>query len=182
MNKQLLQSKQSIIGDTGPVYAALEEAETLPPGAYTSESVYTTEVERLMRSQWICVGRLDQVPERGSYRSLELLGEPLLIVRGDDDAVRVLSRVCRHRSAEVARGSGVTRAFRCPYHAWTYRLDGSLHAAPLMDGAQHFDVKRCGLNEFASEAWEGWLFVNLDARADPLGPRLAPLSALLVFV
>lgn len=165
--------------DLAAARAPLEEAAPLPPGLYTSAAVYSAEVEHIFRREWICVGRADQVPERGNYLSLELFDEPLMLVRGDDYNVRVLSRVCRHRAAEVASGAGKTGAFRCPYHAWTYRLDGSLHAAPLMDGARRFDVARCGLREFRTAAWEGWVFVNLDGNAEPLEPQLAPLSTML---
>ena len=159
--------------------APLARAFTLPAEAFTSAEVYAREESHLFAGGWLCVARLDQVPEPGDYLSIDLLAEPLLVVRGDDDRVRVLSRVCRHRAAELVSDSGNTRSFQCPYHAWTYRLNGELLGAPLMDGAEDFDKRACSLPEIRSETWQGWLFVNLDGKAAPLGPRLAPLSAAL---
>ncbi|MCG8589828.1 MAG: aromatic ring-hydroxylating dioxygenase subunit alpha, partial [Proteobacteria bacterium] len=157
----------------------LEKATTLPAGAFTSPAVYSAEVERIFEREWLCAGRADQIPEPGDYFALDLLGEKLVVVRGRDGEIRVLSRVCRHRAAELVRGAGNTRSFQCPYHAWTYRLDGALVGAPMMDGAEGFDRQTCRLPELRSELWEGWIFVNFDADAAPLGPRLEPLSKLL---
>lgn len=157
----------------------LEEALTLPPAAYTSAAVYRTEIERLLRREWLCVGRVDQLDGAASYFTLDLLGERLLVVRDEADTIRVMSRVCRHRAADVAKGAGRTRAFTCPYHAWTYRLDGSLHRAPLMDERAPGGDPDCALRRFRTEVWEGWIFVNFDDEAAPLGPQLAPLAETL---
>ncbi len=157
----------------------LERATTLPAEAFTSQSVYEGEIERIFLREWLCAGRIDQIPDAGDYFTLDLLGDKLVVVRGTDEQIRVLSRVCRHRAAEVVRGAGNTRSFRCPYHAWTYHLDGSLAGAPYMDGAAGFDRKTCRLPELRSELWEGWIFVNFDPDATPLGPRLTPLSRTL---
>ena len=157
----------------------LPSATTLPSEAFTSPDVYQAEVEKLFFGGWLCVGRADQVPEPGDFFTLDLLEERLLVVRGEDGRVRVLSRVCRHRAAEVVSGKGRARTFQCPYHAWTYATDGRLLGAPLMDGAEGFDPASCRLPEYTSELWEGFLFVNLDGRAAPLGPALAPLSEML---
>jgi len=154
----------------------LERATTLPSEAFTSPLVYEREIEHIFLREWLCAGRIDQIPNPGDYVTLDLLGDKLVIVRGTDGQIRVLSRVCRHRAAEVVNGSGNARSFRCPYHAWTYRLDGSLVGAPYMEDAEGFDRKTCHLPELRSEIWEGWIFVNFDANAAPVGPRLAPLS------
>ena len=153
-----------------------EKAWTLPAEAFTSPAIYEREVERILSREWLCVGRADQVPEPGDYQSLDLLGDRLVVVRGQDARVRVLSRVCRHRGAELVQGRGTARSFQCPYHAWTYRLDGSLVGAPHMEGAEGFDRTSCRLPEIRSELWEGWIFVNRDGDVPALGPRLAPLS------
>ena len=157
----------------------LEKATTLPAAAFTSPAVYQAEVERILEREWLCAGRADQLPEPGDYFTLDLLGEKLVVVRDQDGEIRVLSRVCRHRAAELVRGAGNARSFQCPYHAWTYGLDGRLVGAPMMEGAAGFDRKTCRLPEMRSEIWEGWIFVNFDADAAPLGPRLEPLSKLL---
>jgi len=154
----------------------LAEAATLPSEAFTSDVVYAREVETAFRGQWLCVGREDQVASAGDFLCVDLLGERLVVVRGKDDEIRVLSRICRHRGAELIAGRGSTRSFSCPYHAWTYHLDGQLGGAPQMEGVASFDRADFGLTHFKSSSWEGFLFVNLDGKAAPLGESLAPLS------
>jgi phenylpropionate dioxygenase-like ring-hydroxylating dioxygenase large terminal subunit len=157
----------------------LEKASTLPGDAFTSPDVYEREVERILLREWLCVGRTDQIPEPGDYFTLDLLGDKLVAVRGEDAEIRVLSRICRHRAAELVQGCGNARSFQCPYHSWTYRLDGRLVGAPYMERADGFDRASCRLPEIRSELWEGWIFANFDREAEPLDPQLAPLSKLL---
>ncbi len=159
--------------------SALAKATTLPANAFTSPGLYEIETERVLASSWLCAGRLDQVPNVGDYRCVDLLGDKLVMVRSQDEIVRVFSRVCRHRAAEVACGHGNTKSFQCPYHAWTYSLDGSLRGAPFMEQTANFDRRDFGLPEIRTEVWEGWVFVNFDREAEALGPQLAPLSQLL---
>jgi len=157
----------------------LAQAMTLPAAAFSSPATYEREVERIFGRSWLCAGRLDQIPEPGDYLPLDLLGRKLLVVRGADGEVRVLSRVCRHRAADLVKEAGHANSFQCPYHAWTYGLDGRLIGAPFMESSESFDKKSCRLPEARSEIWEGWVFVNLDPDAAPLAEGLAPLSALL---
>lgn len=157
----------------------LQQASTLPPNAYTSARVYQREVERAFLREWLCVGRVDQVRSPGDYFTMDLLGDKLVVVRDEEGTIHVLSRVCRHRSAEVAQGTGNTRSFRCPYHCWTYRLDGRLVSAPFMDRAEGFDRTACRLPKLRSEVWQGFIFANFDRNAEPLGARLAPVAELL---
>lgn len=157
-------------------YADDDYRYSLQPGFYTSPSWLSYEKKHLLRREWLCLGRMDEVAKPGQYFTQDVLGEPLLIVRGKDDSVRVLSNVCRHRSMQVAEGHGQARTFVCPYHAWTYELDGSLLRAPLMPD---IDRSQCGLPEFQSEVWQGFIFVNIAGGASPLAPRLAGLDDLL---
>jgi phenylpropionate dioxygenase-like ring-hydroxylating dioxygenase large terminal subunit len=150
----------------------------LPPACYTSPEFYTQETERIFRRDWLCVGRVDEVAEPGDYLSLDLLGEPLVMVRDAAGEVRVLSRVCRHRAMPVVSGSGRARAFVCPYHTWTYALDGRLLGAPEMSQTPGFDPAGCRLPSLRSEVWEGFVFVSLDPQAPALGPSLVGLAAL----
>lgn len=131
-----------------PSRRPLEQARSLPAEAFTAPAVYDREVERLFRKEWLCAGRVDQIPAAGDYLCLDLLDEKLVVVRGRDGEIRVLSRICRHRAAEVARGSGRADTFVCPYHAWAYHLDGRLAGAPLLDRIEGFDRKACRLPEF----------------------------------
>jgi phenylpropionate dioxygenase-like ring-hydroxylating dioxygenase large terminal subunit len=173
----------------------LARARTLPAAAYTSEEFFDWEVAHLLRGGWQCVAHVSQIPEPGDFLNLDLLGEPLIAVRGKDGAVRVLSRVCPHRSmdimpagfgyeghgpAEARPGKGDcghTRIFLCPYHAWTFELDGRLKACPEMHRAEDFARDDFALKAFRSEVWCGFIFVNLDGAAGPLGRGLSGMAA-----
>jgi len=140
------------------------------------------------------VAHVSQVPNPGDFLNLDLLGEPLIVVHGKDDAIRVLSRVCPHRSmdimpegfgyaghspAEARDGKtdcGRTRLFLCPYHAWTFELDGQLKACPEMHEAEGFCRDDFFLKPFRSEIWQGFVFVNLDGHAPPLADGLAGMA------
>lgn len=150
---------------------------TLPPRSYTEPALFERERERLFRREWICVARADQLAAAGDYVAFELCGDPLVAVRGDDGAIRVLSRVCRHRwMPVVADGRGNRRSFQCPYHLWTYGLDGRLIGAPDMQQAAGFDRAQCALPSLPVEIWQGFVFTCLDREAAPLAPRLAGLA------
>jgi phenylpropionate dioxygenase-like ring-hydroxylating dioxygenase large terminal subunit len=155
--------------------ARFAEAETLPPRWYHDPAIYAQEEQRIFRRGWLCVGREDQLPEPGDYLAFELLGEPLMAVRDETGALRVLSRVCRHRWMPVVEGRGNRRSFQCPYHLWTYALDGQLRAAPEMDRSEGFERARCRLPELRSERFEGWIFASFDPEAAPLAPQLEGL-------
>lgn len=156
----------------------MHQATTMPALAYTSEKFLELEREEIFAKEWVCVGRADEVPHPGDYYVTRLAGEPLLIVRGDDNKVRVLSNVCRHRWTEVAAGKGNAKRFICPYHAWTYNREGRLVHTRFMDQSGAFNPD-CRLPEIRSEVWLGFLYVNLDGKARPLGPRLATLEKLI---
>ncbi len=149
---------------------------SLPREAYLSAEVFEAEVAHVFRKEWLAVARAEDVAEPGDYRSFELFGTPLMLVRGRDGDLRALSRVCRHRAMPVAEGAGNTKAFQCPYHLWRYGLDGTLLTAPAMEKSAVFDPADCALPSYPVEVWEGFVFVNLDPGAAPLGPRLARLS------
>lgn len=155
------------------------EAAGLPPYTYTSPDWYKLEVERIFMHEWLCMGRVDQVSKSGDYFTLNLLGEPLVVVRDLQNNIRVLSTVCRHRGMEVVEGSGNQKSFQCPYHLWTFSLDGEMLGAPEMQKTENFDRKQCRLPALRVELWEGFIFANFNPHAKPLAPRLAPLSALL---
>ncbi len=152
------------------------KTQTLPSACYTSAEFLELEKEEIFRKEWICLGRVDEIPKRGDYFTTELIDEPLIVVRGQDDRVRALSNVCRHRSSVLLEDKGNTKHFVCPYHAWSYATDGQLLRAPYMDQVKGFKVQECKLPEFATEVWHGFLYVNLDGKAKPLAPRLKGLE------
>jgi phenylpropionate dioxygenase-like ring-hydroxylating dioxygenase large terminal subunit len=129
-------------------------------------------IGELFRKQWICVGHAGALGSPGDFFTTELVGEPLLVVRDSSTAIRVLSNVCRHGASPVAHGAGNATRFVCSYHGWTYGLDGRLLGAPLIQEDEHFAKGGCRLPQFASELWQGYIFVNLDG----LAPQLAPAA------
>lgn len=145
----------------------------LPPAAYTGDEMLELERRRIFARAWIAVAHISQLAAAGDYTTFEIAGHPVLAARGADGRLRAFSNVCQHRSAPVASGSGRRTVFRCPYHAWTYGLDGRLLGAPYMDRAATAGI---GLAPLALETWQGLVFVSLDADAPPLAPVLADLE------
>lgn len=154
----------------------IEEARALPPQAYLNDELYDLELEHLFRRDWICVGRQEDAPTPGSYFAVEFVGEPVVVVRGQDGVLRAFSNVCRHRYMQVVEGAGRAPRLVCPYHGWAYHLDGSMASAPQMSESRVFKKEACRLPEYRLEVWLGFVFVNLDPCAEPMSPRLAPLA------
>jgi choline monooxygenase len=151
------------------------EAETLPPVAYTSEEFYRREVERIFLREWNFMGRADLVSNPGDYFAVELVGVPIIVVRGSDGQVRAFANHCRHRGSALVSGEGNCKAFKCPYHSWVYGLDGRLLGTPEMQHSRDFDPVRYGLIPVKLETWGGFLFVNFDPDSRPLGDFLGDL-------
>jgi phenylpropionate dioxygenase-like ring-hydroxylating dioxygenase large terminal subunit len=153
--------------------APVAEAQGLPPVIYTSDEFLEFEKRSLFDHDWLCVGRASQVANPGDWFSVMMNDEPLLVVRGKDQQLRVLSAVCQHRGMQVAEGSGTTTTFTCPYHHWIYGLDGRLLGAPAMERTLHFEKKECALPSVRVEVWQGFIFINFDDNAAPLAPTLS---------
>ena len=162
-----------------PPSQPMERATTLPPHYYTDADIWRVEQEMIFRRQWFAVGRADQVAEAGDFFTFDLVGTPMIIVRGKDGVPRAISAACLHRFMPVAEGSGNRTSFQCPYHLWTYGLDGQLIGAPEMERAEGFEKADCRLPEIRLEVWEGFVFVNLDRDAEPLAPQLTTLAGKL---
>ena len=147
---------------------------SLPPEAFYSSMLHEVEVERAFYRRWVLIGRADQVPEPGDFFCFDVLDEPVVAVRDENHEVRVLSRVCRHRWMHVCEGQGNTNVFVCPYHAWTYELDGRLRHAPEMNATPNFDAASTALPVVRSEIWQGFIYVNVSGDAPPLADTLEP--------
>jgi phenylpropionate dioxygenase-like ring-hydroxylating dioxygenase large terminal subunit len=156
--------------------SSLRDGSALPAECYRDPALFELELERVLRPGWHAVARWDDLPEPGDYASLDLFGEPLLLVRDDARRLRLISRVCTHRAHVLVEGSGNARRFTCPYHRWAFERDGRLAAAPLMEDAPGFDRERCGLPEVRTEEWLGFVFACLDPDAPPLAPSLSVLE------
>lgn len=160
----------------------LPEAMSLPASAYTDPSFHEWEMTHIFRREWIALCHASQLPKVGNYMNVDLAGEPLVITRGNDEKIRVLSRVCRHRAMDICPQGfgrderGNARVLLCPYHYWGYGLDGQLKGCPEMQRAEGFNRRDVKLHEFASETFAGFVFVNLDGNADPLRDKLAGLD------
>lgn len=148
----------------------------LPAECYRDPAFFDLELEHVLRPGWHPIARWDSLPEVGDFSAIDLFGEPLVIVRDDDEALRVFSNVCRHRAHTVAHGSGNSKSLVCPYHRWTYGLDGGLRGAPLMDEQTGFDRARCGLIELPTESWQGFLLVSLDKEPTSFAKNLEGLD------
>jgi phenylpropionate dioxygenase-like ring-hydroxylating dioxygenase large terminal subunit len=159
----------------------VSDALALPPECYTSPEWYEFERRAVFDRDWMVLAHVGTIPDNGDYVSVEVNGEPLLVVRGRDGEVRVLSSVCRHRGHVLGTPAGNAKGFTCPFHAWSYDLEGNLTAAPEMNGTLPFEElkKTACLPRFRSEIWNGFVFANLDGHAAPLAPRLQGLSALV---
>ncbi len=158
-------------------HAALEHAYTIPASWYVDERIAELERQNVFGHSWQVMARGDQLAHAGAYVTAELAGEPLLIVRGGDLDLRAFYNVCRHHAAAVAtEDEGTASIFRCPYHGWSYGLDGSLKGTPEFDGVCAFDRTQNGLVPVKVEQWEQFVFVNLDPDATPLADFLGRLA------
>ena len=158
--------------------AAPEDAPIGLPGRfYVEEAFFQHECATLLRRGWHSVARADELPNPGDYLTLDLLGEPLIIVRDGED-LRALSNVCRHRGMPIAQGEGNTKRFVCAYHAWTYSTNGALLRAARMKNAG-FDPKTCKLGEFACVERMGFIYVCLDPAPPSLDDALEGLAAVI---
>jgi len=153
----------------------IARAWTLPARLYTDTEIFAAEKQKIFSRTWQVVGHASQVANPGDYFTAELLGEPLLFVRGSDGRLRGFYNVCRHRAGPPAEGCGSRKLFRCGYHGWTYGLDGALLSATEIDGVEGFRPEDFALKTVRTEEWFNLVFVNLDPDARPLDETLGDL-------
>ncbi|MEM6832092.1 MAG: aromatic ring-hydroxylating dioxygenase subunit alpha [Pseudomonadota bacterium] len=172
LNQRFFDSLDSSIGDIGT-------AETLPPECYTDSAFYEFEKDAVFGHEWLCVGREDWVQNKGDFFNTIIADEPIVVSRAEDGHIHAMSSVCQHRAMLVSEGKGNARAFVCPYHHWTYGLDGRLVNAPAMNKTCEFKREEHALPKFKVETWQGFIFVNFDLDAEPLSPRLTEIDAVV---
>jgi phenylpropionate dioxygenase-like ring-hydroxylating dioxygenase large terminal subunit len=149
---------------------------TLPSRYYTDVDVFRNEIESFYFQSWICAGRADAIPNAGDYFLREITSESIIVARDTGGEVRAFYNVCRHRGTRMCsmpEGNFGGR-IQCPYHGWTYGLDGKLLGAPNMDGAG-FSPEQYPLHEIHTAAWDGHIFLHLGANPEPLSHQLADL-------
>jgi len=165
-------------------HSPLEEAYTIPASWYVDERVAELERQFVFGGNWQVIARVDQINKPGQFVTTQLAGEPLVIVRSDWERLSAFYNVCRHHAAAVVTETeGRASIFRCPYHGWSYGLDGVLKGAPEFDGVCGFDRGQNGLAPVQVGIWEQFVFVNLDPNCEPLPAflgklisRVAPVS------
>jgi phenylpropionate dioxygenase-like ring-hydroxylating dioxygenase large terminal subunit len=153
--------------------APLEEAWALPAPFYVDREVFSLERRAVFAASWQLVARTEQLREPGQFVTAEVAGEPLVVVRGQDGELRGFFNVCRHHAAAVVcAAEGTLERMRCPYHGWTYGLDGALRAAPGTEGIARFALADHGLVPVAVDVWDRFVFASVE-------PPTAPLAASL---
>ncbi|MBZ5604919.1 MAG: Rieske 2Fe-2S domain-containing protein [Acidobacteriia bacterium] len=155
-----------MLDDYAPKELAL--ATTIPARWYLDPAMLERERDAVFARTWQPVGHAKTVAEAGTFLAAEIAGEPVVVTRAKDGVLRAFSNVCRHRASIIAEGSGKAAALRCPYHAWTYGLDGRLLGCPEFEGVLDFDKSRVALPQFQVETWGPYVFVNQDPSAPPL--------------
>jgi phenylpropionate dioxygenase-like ring-hydroxylating dioxygenase large terminal subunit len=152
--------------------ATVGTSRTLPWSWYTDPAVLQLEQERIFRRSWQYVGRADDVSELGSFSATRAGDVPVVLVRDGEGTLRAFLNVCRHRGSLVCEGSGRRSTLQCPYHAWTYALDGKLLSAPRAAREGGIDTDELGLVPLLVETWGPFVFVNPDPDAGPLSEFL----------
>jgi phenylpropionate dioxygenase-like ring-hydroxylating dioxygenase large terminal subunit len=150
---------------------------TLPFSWYTDPDILRREQERIFRSAWQYVGHMGQLPEPGTFFAGHAGRTPIVVTRARDDAVRAFVNVCRHRGFPVAEGGGKRETLQCPYHAWTYGLDGALRSAPRSDEEPTFPREELGLQRAEVGTWGPFVFVNTGPDPEPLAVALGSMPA-----
>jgi len=168
------------------MHEQIECAQTLPSRFYTDPATLEIEKQRIFLRTWQLVGTLGQscgeangakrtISDPESFFTVDVVGEPVIVVRDKQGELRAFSNVCRHRAGPIALGSGCRNMLRCQYHGWTYTLDGRLIGTPDVDGVEFFDRSTMGMVPLRCETWGQFIFVNFDLRAEPLSAFLGKI-------
>jgi phenylpropionate dioxygenase-like ring-hydroxylating dioxygenase large terminal subunit len=160
----------------------LGEACAIHPGLYRSDEVLALEQQQIFDKEWLCVGRTADIPKPGDYLTFAIGDQPIVTVRASDGSIKTHANVCLHRMMRLLDGCGHAKRIVCPYHAWTYDLDGRLIGAPHMgrahgDAAPTFKARDHMLPSIRTEVWQGWIYATLEAAAPSVASMLEPLAA-----
>ena len=152
---------------------------SLPGWTYRDPEFFAAEMERVIRPSWQIVCHVNEIAQPGEYRTLDYLGESVIVIRGQDGEVRAFTNVCRHRAMRLLQGpAGCARKIVCPYHAWTYEPDGRLSGVPHKAEYPALNIAESGLTPVALEQWRGFVFVCLEPGPFPTpAEMMAPFEA-----
>jgi Rieske 2Fe-2S family protein len=162
----------------GVDYPIIDGIRTLPGKYYHSQEIYKEEVEKIFCKFWIYACRSEEIQSIGDYKLIQVEDESLILVRDKSGEIRAHFNVCRHRGTQLcteSKGSFKSKSIQCPYHAWTYALDGNLLGAPHMQEGQGFQKSECSLHQAKVHVWEGFVFINLDNNAEPFEVQMEAL-------
>lgn len=156
----------------------LNRAHTMPPDIYHSNEWYERELKNIFYQDWSCAGLSADIPEPGDYLTWRIGDQPVFVMRQRDGSLKALANVCRHRMMPLLEGHGrcVSNRITCPYHAWSYQLDGTLSGAPQMEHRPDFDKAMHRLPSITLEVWEGWIYLTLNPSATPVSRLLKQLQ------
>ena len=177
------QLSQDTIDALATIDRPIEEARGLPNAFFTDQAFFAFERDTVFAKTWSVVGAGVDIPNPGDLKAVDFMGLPLLLVRTKAGEVKVFHNVCSHRGLELVNGcQSVSRLIRCPYHAWSYTLDGDLHSMPGIGGpgknqCPGFEKEKHGLRQIRSAVWLDMIFVNLDGDAAPFATYTAPFEA-----
>jgi phenylpropionate dioxygenase-like ring-hydroxylating dioxygenase large terminal subunit len=158
---------------------SVNESSALPKHFFTDPKIYDLEKDKVFRSDWVAVARVDQLINPGDYLTYDFFGDPIILACNKQGQINAFSNVCLHRACPIASGTGNTKTlFTCPYHKWTYDLEGRFRGAPDMEQAVNFN-RDMRLPSLKVELWQGWVFVNASKNPEPLAPTISELEAKL---
>ncbi|AYO52819.1 carnitine monooxygenase subunit alpha [Acinetobacter wuhouensis] len=150
-----------------------DNAWTVPKSYYTSKQVFEIEKEAIYAKSWICVGHCSEVATPNQYFTRKIIGENIIVIRGKDSVLRAFYNVCPHRGHELLTGAGKSKnVITCPYHAWTFKLDGSLALARNCENVANFDKEGSNLVSLKVEEHAGFIFINMDPEATCVADQL----------
>ena len=158
------------------VSAISNESPGLPPACYSDKAIFEREQEVIFHHSWVGIGREDRWKEAGDYSAMDIGGVPVIIVRNKSGDLKGFANSCRHRSSQVLTGNGNCKKIRCPFHWWTYDLDGRLKVYPRMEKAIDFKPENYGLVEFRVGSRDGFAFICLDRKTEDLESWLGDFS------
>jgi len=161
------------------VSVPFEQARAMPTSVYTSQDFLQRELENIFSKDWFCVGRASSLSKPGDYLTLDLAEQPIVVLRDSEGQLKAMSNVCLHRMSTLLEGRGNARSIVCPYHAWTYNLDGSLRGAPAMTLNDGFCKSQYKLPQIRCEEWLGWVFVTLNLDATSTAKEFAKVEDLV---
>lgn len=159
-------------GADGP----MAQATGAQPAFYRDAGIAALELEKIWTKDWVCPGFAAELQKAGDYMTFSIGDEPVFTARDGDGNIRSFSNICRHRMMILLEGSGNSKRVVCPYHAWTYALNGDLIGAGHMERSEGFDKKDHCLPEIRTEIWNGWIYVTLNPDARPVAELLADLE------